>query len=74
MMRSLSIDIPGHWTDEEALTVFEFIDGIRDQIWDHYCLQIQEAAKTTRHVHITLEDPITDDEEQVDFFDDQILF
>jgi hypothetical protein len=73
-MKSLSIDIPDHWTDEEALIVFEFIDGIRDQIWDHYCLQIQSAAKSTRHVKISMEDPPAADEEQADFFDDQILF
>jgi hypothetical protein len=74
MMKSVSIDIPNHWTDEEALTVFEFIDGIRDQIWDHYCLQIQSAAKSTRHIKISMEDPDDVSEEQTDLFDDQIPF
>ena len=65
-------NIPDHWTDEEALVVFEFIDEIRDQIWDHYCLQIQCAAKQTRRVNITMEEQ-SDNNGQTDLFD-EILF
>jgi len=72
-MRPLSFDIPDHWTAEQALVVFEFIDGIRDQIWDHYCLQIQAAARSTRQVNITMEDP-DQNNQQTDFIDDEISF
>ena len=72
-MRPLPFDIQDHWTDEEALVVFEFIDGIREQIWDHYCLQIQSAARSTRQVSITMEDP-DQNNEQTDFIDDEISF
>ncbi len=66
-------DIPDYWTDEEALVVFEFIDYIRDQIWDHYCLQIQSAARLTRRASITMEGQ-TDNPGQTDLFDDEIKF
>lgn len=72
-MRSHAFNIPDYWTDEQALVMFEFIDGIRDQIWDHYCLQIQSAAKTTRHITIGMEHA-EEEEEQADLFDDQIPF
>ena len=73
-MRSYSIDIPDHWTDEQALIVFEFIDTIRDLIWDHYCQEIQSAAKSTRHINVSMEDPPEGGEDQPDFFDDLIPF
>ena len=72
-MKPLPFNIPNHWTDEEALAVFEFIDGIRDQIWDHYCLQIQSATKSTRQINITMEDR-DQNNEQTDFIDDEISF
>lgn len=72
-MRPISIDIPADWTDEEALLVFEFIDGIKDRIWDHYCIQIQSAAKSTRYIRITMESPDQSDEED-EFIDDDIPF
>ncbi|MCW8885879.1 MAG: hypothetical protein K6L75_03285 [Cellvibrionaceae bacterium] len=36
-----SMKIPAHWTPSEALAVFEFIDEIRDQIWNAYGPEIQ---------------------------------
>ena len=72
-MRPLPFEIPDYWTDEEALVVFEFIDGLRNQIWDHYCLQIQSAAKSTRQINITMEDR-DQNNEQTDFIDDEISF
>ena len=73
MMKSLSFDIPENWTDEEALIVFEFIDGIREQIWDHYCLQIQSAAMAAQQTNIPLEDP-DQRNELPNFIDDEISF
>jgi hypothetical protein len=73
MMRSLSIDIPDQWTDAEALAVFEFVDSIRDHIWDHYCLQIQTEAKATRCVNISMVAP-EEDGENDEFVDDPIPF
>ena len=72
-MRPLPFNIPDHWTDEEALVVFEFIDGIKEQIWNHYCLQIQSAARLTRQVDITMEDQ-NHNTGQTDLFDNETLF
>jgi hypothetical protein len=40
---------PPHWTPDEALAVFEFVDMLRDQIWNLYGTDIQAAlrAQTT---------------------------
>ena len=32
--------IPGYWTAEEALAVYDFIDTIRDEIWSRYEIQL----------------------------------
>jgi hypothetical protein len=37
--------IPEDWHAREALAVYEFIDEIRDQIWNRYGLQIQELMQ-----------------------------
>ena len=66
-------DIPDHWTDEEALVVFEFIDKIRDQIWDHYSLQIQAAVRLTRQTHTVMQGQ-GDNDGQTDLFLDDVQF
>jgi hypothetical protein len=53
--------IPDHWSPPEALAVFEFIDGLRERIWDHYGERIQEWEALD---HITEED-----NSQLDLFD-----
>ena len=63
-------DIPDHWTDEEALALFEFIDAIRDQIWVRYSLQIQSAAKLTQR----LDGAVDNRYGQTDLFDDLVQF
>ena len=63
-------DIPDHWTDEEALALFEFIDAIRDRIWDRYRLQIQSAAKLSQR----LDGDVDNRNGQTDLFDDLVQF
>lgn len=67
------LNIPDYWTDDEALVVFEFIDEIRDRIWDHYSLQIQAAARLTQRVHTTMQGQ-GDNAGQTDLFGDEIQF
>ncbi len=67
------LNIPDYWTDDEALVVFEFIDEIRDQIWDQYSLQIQAAARLSQRVHTTRQVQ-GDNDGQTDLFDDEIQF
>ncbi len=37
--------IPDYWTAGEALAVYEFIDEIREEIWNRYGLQLQELMQ-----------------------------
>ena len=37
--------LPTYWTPEQALAVFEILDALRDQLWDLYGLQIQQAMR-----------------------------
>jgi hypothetical protein len=39
------LELPEHWTPAEALAVFEMIDLLRDQIWDCYGHDIQQALR-----------------------------
>ena len=34
--------IPDYWSPEQALAVYEFLDDLRERIWDQYREQIQE--------------------------------
>ena len=53
-----------HWNAGEACSVIEFLDLLRDQLWDHYGEQItamlQEAAAAQAN----------DDDQHDDFEDD----
>jgi hypothetical protein len=40
--RQIDFTIPGHWSPEEALAVFELLDDLRDKIWAHYGLRLQQ--------------------------------
>ncbi len=37
--------IPDYWTAEQALAVYDFIDAIRDEIWNRYELQLIDIIK-----------------------------
>ena len=40
--RKIELAIPAYWSPEEALAVFDLIDGLRDKIWAHYGLQLRD--------------------------------
>lgn len=40
--------IPTHWSAEEALAVFEFIDELREAIWSRYNVTIIEQLRAER--------------------------
>jgi hypothetical protein len=44
MKRRASV-LPTYWTPEQALAVFEILDGLRDQLWSLYGPQIQQAMR-----------------------------
>ena len=37
--------LPEHWTPDEALAVFEFLDALRDHLWQRYGPDIQNALQ-----------------------------
>ena len=45
--------LPSGWSPEQAVTVFEILDELRERVWDHYGLQIQQMLRgqqrTTAH-------------------------
>jgi hypothetical protein len=41
----LTIDIPRTWTPEQALSLFELIDDLRDKVWLLYADQIQALLR-----------------------------
>ena len=40
--RQIDFAIPAYWSPEQALAVFEFLDDLRDKIWAHYGLRLQQ--------------------------------
>ena len=41
--------LPDYWTAEQALAVYEFLDDLRERVWDHYREQIQEQCRIDRN-------------------------
>lgn len=35
--------LPTHWSPQEALAVFEFLQALREQLWDLYGPEVQQA-------------------------------
>jgi hypothetical protein len=50
--------IPDYWSPEQALAIYEFLDDLRERVWDQYRAQIQEQYRIDRQ-----------DDAQPDFFD-----
>jgi hypothetical protein len=40
--RNINLSIPAYWSAEQALAVFELLDDLRDKIWAHYGLRLQQ--------------------------------
>ena len=40
--RRIDFAIPAYWSPEQALAVFELLDDLRDKIWAHYGLCLQQ--------------------------------
>ena len=40
--------IPEYWSAREALAVYEFIDDLRDLIWNRYASELQELMMAER--------------------------
>jgi hypothetical protein len=49
---TINFEIPAYWTPEQALAVFELLDGLREQIGAHYSVQLFELSRE-QHLHPT---------------------
>lgn len=46
--RGLPLDIPADWTPEQAQAVVDLLDDLRERIWGHYALPLQELYRQQR--------------------------
>jgi len=43
--RGIPFILPDDWTPEQVLAVFELLDDLREQIWAHYQIPIQDLLR-----------------------------
>ena len=60
--------IPDYWSPEQALAVYEFLDDLRERIWDRYGEQI------TEHMRFEYEEHEKRAQLELSLFDDEIPF
>lgn len=53
---TLTLQIPGDWTPEQALAVYELIDEIREAIWSRYELPLIELLREERVTRFEVDD------------------
>ena len=62
-----SITLPTHLTPEQAVAVFEILDELREHVWIHYGLQIQQVLRDERSTAIPAAGDIDIDDADVPF-------
>jgi hypothetical protein len=45
LLLTIPFAIPAYWTPEQALAVFEFLDDLRNAVWNHYCMQLIDECR-----------------------------
>jgi hypothetical protein len=48
LQRGLPLLISADWTPEQVQAVFEVLDDLRERIWAHYALPLQELYRQQR--------------------------
>ena len=61
------IALPTDWSPEQAVAVFEILDELRERIWAHYGLQIQQVLREQRSTMIPAADGTDIDDADVPF-------
>jgi hypothetical protein len=59
---TINFEIPDYWTPEQALTVFELLDDLREKIGSHYSEQLFEISRE-QHLYAGTDDADADDTE-----------
>ena len=57
--RTVPFGLPKDWTPEQALAVFELLDDLREMIWNHYQIPIQDLLREQRLPIARADDPAT---------------
>lgn len=39
-------DIPEHWSNEQALAVYEFLSQLQDRIWEYYEIRLVDTLRS----------------------------
>ncbi len=55
----LAFTVDAHWTPEQALVVWDLLDDLRERVWSHYGLAIQNLLHERHHTS----DPFGDNED-----------
>ena len=58
--RISTLQIPQHWSDKQALAVWDLLDNIAGSVWDRYEFQLIELIQSER---------CEEDPNQLDLFD-----
>jgi hypothetical protein len=55
----LELLIDPNWSPDQAMAVIELIDDLRDRIWSHYEIVLQQKLRDERisHCEVTISDP-----------------
>ena len=56
LRQGLPFAVDDTWTPEQALAVMELLDDLRDRVWTHYGLVIQDLLRAQRVTDESLED------------------
>ena len=57
--QGLELLIDPNWSPEQAMAVIELIDDLRDRIWSHYEIVLQQKFREERvtESHVDISDP-----------------
>ena len=56
LRRGLPFALDDTWTPEHALAVMALLDDLRDRVWTHYGLVIQDLLREQRVIQESLDD------------------
>jgi hypothetical protein len=48
LTRGLNVLIPEDWTPEQAQAVVDLLDDLRERLWEHYALPLQDLYREQR--------------------------
>ena len=59
----LPFTVPADWTAEQALAVFELLGDLRDLVWSHYQLPLQNLIREQRQAFPPVDGTMPEDDD-----------